>query len=582
MHYSLFLFTFVPVLIHLKRIILLLFVFGCSQLFAQSTYFRVDDERVNFYMDYLDVKGKHKKIHTELKPFLRTDLVKSRWYDTPLKLRTSELPKDLINRIQKNLLLNYTYSETKDSQALRDKPILKTFYKTESEFLHYGGKDFDVFVNPVIGFESGSNSVGNYSRNSRGAEIKGHIGNKIGFYTYLTDNQVRYPEYLSDKINEEGVVPRQGFWKPFKKDGFDYFDARGYITFSPIKQVKMAFGNDRNFIGNGYRSLILSDYAKDYLNLKIQTNVGKVSYQNLFMELHNYSPLLGNTLLPKKYAATHRLGVNLGDWGNIGLFESIIFSRGDSMGNQGGFDFAYLNPIIFYRSVEQNLGSKDNAILGLDFKANIKRRLSFYSQFVLDEFRLEHIKANDGWWANKYGIQAGLKYFNILGTDFHAQVEYNMVRPYTYAHTFQDQSYSHYGQPLAHPLGANFEEFIGIVRWVPSNTFKKSNRLFVTGKIILANKGSDSSLNNTSNYGGNIFASNGTRVQEFDNVLLQGVQQKLTIASVEISYMPWHNIYLDFSVHSRNLLSDLKSQDSDNSLIRVALRYNIGRLKLDF
>ena len=134
-------------------------------------------------MDYLDVKGKHKKIHTELKPFLRTDLVKSRWYDTPLKLRTSELPKDLINRIQKNLLLNYTYSETKDSQALRDKPILKTFYKTESEFLHYGGKDFDVFVNPVIGFESGSNSVGNYSRNSRGAEIKGHIGNKIGFYT---------------------------------------------------------------------------------------------------------------------------------------------------------------------------------------------------------------------------------------------------------------------------------------------------------------------------------------------------------------------------------------------------------------
>lgn len=563
-----------------KIFLIAYFFIGSCQLKAQSSYFRVDDERVNFIMDYLNVSKSIDKVHTEFKPFNRIDLHTNRWLNYPdTACIGCNLSQKSRRMIASYMNLNDIYSETKDSAALRDKPLLKTFYKTEGEFFHYGKKDFDVFINPVIGFESGSSSEGEYYRNSRGAEIKGHIGNKVGFYTYLTDNQVRFPNYLSNKINEEGVLPRQGFWKQFKKDGYDYFDARGYVTFSPIKQIKMAFGNDRNFIGNGYRSLILSDYSKDYLNFKVQTNIGKVSYQNLFMELHNYSPLLGNTLLPKKYAAMHRVGVNLGSWGNVGLFESIIFSRGDSI-NNGGFDFAYLNPIIFYRSVEQNLGSKDNALLGFDFKANIKKTLSFYSQFILDEFRLEHIKAQDGWWANKFGIQAGLKYFNILGSDFHAQVEYNMVRPFTYAHTFTDQSYSHYGQPLAHPLGANFSEVVGIVRYVPTWT-KTSNRLFVTGKIILANKGADSTLNGT-NYGGNIFASNGTRVQEFNNELLQGVKQKLSIISLEVSYMPWHNLYLDASVHVRDLGSNLDSQDSENTLFRLAMRYNIGRIKLDY
>jgi len=558
----------------LKKLILILFICGSSQLKAQTSYYRVDDERVNFYLDYIDVVSETSDkfvLHTEFKPFSRESF-------STIEFDLKQASKIKIPFTSRDLL-NYTYSENKQSLAIREEPLLKTFYKTEGEFFHYGKKDFDVFINPVLGFESGSNTDGPYYRNSRGAEIKGNIGKKIGFYTYLTDNQVRLPTYLSNKIAREGVVPRQGFWKAYKVDGYDYFDATGYITFSPIKQIRMAFGNDRNFIGNGYRSLVLSDYSKDYLNLKIQTNIGKVSYQNLFMELHNYSPLVGNTLIPKKYAAIHRVGVNLGDWGNIGLYESIIFSRGDSAGNNQGYDLAYLNPIIFYRSVEQNLGSKDNALLGLDFKANIKKQFSFYSQFILDEFRLEHIKANDGWWANKYGIQAGLKWFNILGTNLHGQLEYNMVRPFTYAHTFTDQSYSHYGQPLAHPLGANFREFIGILRWAPKRLFQ--NKLFVTGKIIMADKGADSTMNG-SNYGGNIFASNGTRVQEFNNVLLQGAKQKLSIASLEVSYMAWHNLFVDASVHIRDLGSVVSTQENQNTLIRLALRYNIGRIKLDY
>ena len=43
---------------------------------------------------------------------------------------------------------------------------------------------------------------------------------------------------------------------------------------------------------------------------------------------------------------------------NIGLFESIVFSRPNH------FELQYLNPVIFYRTVEQMVGSPDNAMIG--------------------------------------------------------------------------------------------------------------------------------------------------------------------------------------------------------------------------
>ena len=45
------------------------------------------------------------------------------------------------------------------------------------------------------------------------------------------------------------------------------------------------------------------------------------------------------------------------------------------------------------------------------------------------------------------------------------QSEFNLVRPYTYAHHNPVQNYAHYNQPLAHPLGANFSEKLLIVNY---------------------------------------------------------------------------------------------------------------------
>ena len=53
----------------------------------------------------------------------------------------------------------------------------------------------------------------------------------------------------------------------------------------PAKYLDFQFGYDKNFIGNGYRSLFLSDFGNSYLFLKINTRIWKFNYLNLFMEL---------------------------------------------------------------------------------------------------------------------------------------------------------------------------------------------------------------------------------------------------------------------------------------------------------
>src|SRR6185369_9400836 len=136
-------------------------------------------------------------------------------------------------------------------------------------------------------------------------------------------------------------------YKSFKGTGFDYFDGRGYFTFNVTKYIDVAFGYDKNFIGSGYRSLFLSDFGSPNLFLKLNTRIWKFNYQNLFMELQNADSRFGDKLLGKKYAAMHHLDVNVTKWLNIGLFEGVVFGRVNH------FDFGYLNPVIFYRSIEQ-------------------------------------------------------------------------------------------------------------------------------------------------------------------------------------------------------------------------------------
>ena len=142
---------------------------------------------------------------------------------------------------------------------LSKKPFLKSLYVTKTNMFEVNTKDFFLVVNPILQLQVGKESGNDNSiyLNSRGINVRGMISKKVGFYSSITDNQERGPLYFQQRVNDFRAVPGVGFYKNFKTNGFDYFDARGYVAVNVAKYIDMEFGYDKTFIGNGYRSLFI-------------------------------------------------------------------------------------------------------------------------------------------------------------------------------------------------------------------------------------------------------------------------------------------------------------------------------------
>jgi hypothetical protein len=392
------------------------------------------------------------------------------------------------------------------------------------------------------------------------------IARRVGFSTTLTDNQERGPQFFQSRVNAFNAVPGVGFYKPFKQEGVDYFDARGYVTFNAAKYIDFQFGYDKNFIGNGYRSMFLSDWGNSYLFLKINTRIWKLNYQNIFMELMPRFRRTGNVLLDRKYSAIHHLSMNVTKWLNIGLFEGVVFGR------KNRYDFQYLNPIIFLRHIEGTVGSPDNALAGIDFKANAFHKFQFYGQFLLDEFILKQITKSNGYWANKWGLQAGIKYidaFKIRNLDL--QVETNRVRPYTYAHFDSVANYTHYNQPLAHPLGANFQEYIGILKYQPAP------RWYINARAIYYKQGLDSS---GVNFGSNPLLNYDTRPREYGFDIGSGDKATCVNAMLQVSYELRENLFFEGALLQKKF--ELKNVSDYTTMFSLGVRLNMFGRDYDF
>ncbi len=537
--------------------------------FAQSTYLPQDDKTYHF-IDRMEISHQHlnELNFSTLKPYLRKNI---------LALADSVAAKQNLTLTEKNdlrsLYLNNNEWITDPSRFVASKkPILKHFYTTPANFFETHQKDFFLTVNPVLQFKAGKSM--DYDKtlfiNSRGITLRGEIAKRIGFSSTIVDNQERGPQFYQQQVAAYKAVPGVGFYKIFKKDpsANDYFDGRGYLTFRATKYIDFQMGYDKNFIGNGYRSLFLSDWGSSYLFAKVNTKIWKFNYQNLFMELIPQFSTKGDTLYRRKYAAMHHLSLNVSKWLNIGLFEGVIFGRKDH------FDFQYINPVIFYRHVEGTIGSPDNAVAGLDFKANIMHRTQLYGQLLLDEFNFAVIKKDPYNWANKYGLQLGAKYIDAFGVkNLDLQMEYNRVRPFTYSHFDTINNYTHYNQPLAHPLGANFQEWLGIVRYHPLPKWD------VYAQAIYFEKGLDSG---NANFGGNIFRSYLTRLTESGYKMSSGNLMKCLNATLNVSYEWKPNLFLEAGIQNRVYSLSNAKEKTQELTFNFGLRMNWFRRAYDF
>jgi hypothetical protein len=293
------------------------------------------------------------------------------------------------------------------------------------------------------------------------------------------------------------------------------------LAYTPNHIFNFQIGHDKNFIGEGNRSLFLSDYGKPYYFGQIRARFWHVEYTMLYQFMNeNYK-----STKAQKFAASHYLSWNITKKINLGIFETVIFQPKDTLLYRG-FDVEYLNPVVFFRPQEYAIGSSDNVLLGASFSIKHKKQ-TLYGQLIVDEFLLSEIRAKSGWWANKYGGQLGIKgYLTLRNEKFFYRVEANAVRPYTYAHVNSLQNYGNQNSTLSHPYGANFMEMLFEAKWQRSNWFVK----------VFTNVGYQGIDEGGKSHGGNIYLPYMLRPNNYNNKIGQGIRNNFFRINLHTAY----------------------------------------------
>jgi len=159
----------------------------------------------------------------------------------------------------------------------------------------------------------------------------------------------------------------------------------------------------------------------------------------------------------------------------------------------------------------------------------------------------------------------GLKYIDAFGIqNLDLQSEFNMARPYTYSHFDGQTNYVHYNQPLAHPLGANFFEWLGMARF-------QRQRFSVTGIVGVMQFGDNPPGRN---YGRNILEDYESRFRDEGNFIGQGRQTIVSYAEGRASYMVKHNLFMDARYIYRLRSSQYRPSEYTSNLLTVGVRWN--------
>ncbi len=432
------------------------------------------------------------------------------------------------------------------------KPLLNTIYATKNDFLSYNKNHSYFSINPVLNltgyYESSDNSSnilnGGKSQLGIGFEARGKYKDWLGFDVMYLGQRESPVSFFANYIEQQQAFPGIGnYTRTINGTNINYAYSflRANVYIPIVKNhIDLSLGYDQQFIGDGYRSLMLSNFSGNALYAKIRTKVWKFQYQNLFLKYDAQNIYKGYTgpTVENKYAAIHHLGINIFPWLNVGLFESVIFGRTDH------YEFGYMNPVIFYRAIERSMGSPDKLIIGVNAKAIIANRVKMYGQFIINEFTAKEFFSGSGYWGNKWGAQLGLHYFDALGiTNFDIQLEGNAVRPYTYAaqQKLDAQTlsnYSHHNMALAHPLGAGFLEGLVRLKYRPGLNWS------IALNAMAYRQGRD--IYPTENNGNNILLDYNVNVPKMTGIgMINGAPVTTILTDLNVSYQIWPGLYAD-------------------------------------
>ncbi|TSD63912.1 gliding motility protein RemB [Inquilinus sp. KBS0705] len=460
-----------------------------------------------------DVYSTKTRFHSSLKPFFADDSLLHFHYDSLMNYGSNSSNNGLI------------YRKLFNEHLIDIKKPTSTFYADLLPDFNIG-RDFSTKKTTYL--------------NSIGLQLGGTAGSKFYYNVSGYLNRGSVPNYLATYIRQVGIVPGQAYAGVFNnnKNDFDWRYVTAIASYTPVKYLNITAGRDKTFIGDGYRSLLLSDYASPYPFFKLTATLGNVRYMAMWANFAD--PALTSDLLinRRKWGVFHYLDWSVNNRLSIGFFDSIIWANTDNAGHTHGFDFSYINPVIFLRPVEAANGSPDNALIGLNTKYKITDGVTAYGQFALDEFTASKFFSTPGYVNNKFAYQIGFRGANLFGVKgLNYLAETNNARPYMYSERASILNYSANSEPLAHPWGANFREAAGLL----SYSYK---RFDLSGELDYGKYGLDV---NDLNYGKDIFLSYREPVTQNDNHIGQGLSTSMVYLQGKVAYLlnPKYNLRLE-------------------------------------
>lgn len=405
-----------------------------------------------------------------------------------------------------------------------------------------------------------------------GLQLGGTVSDKFQYNLSGYLNNAVVPDYLSTYIQQVGIVPGQAYAKTYSNNGYAWSYITAVVSYTPVKYLNISAGRDKTFIGDGYRSMLLSDYASPYPFIKLTGTLGNVRYMVMWTDMNDPAFTSQYGLDRHKFGVFHYLDWNVSNRFSVGFFENIMGFFTDDNGAKRPFDFNYIDPVIFLKPVNNSSDDPDKSLLGFTAKYKLTDGITAYGQFALNEFVAKDIFSSNGASVNKYGWQLGIRGADLFGVkNLNYLLESNNAKPYTYSARSSIENYSDNSEPLAHPWGANFREVVGLLNY-------SYNRFDFSGEFDYGHYGLDT---NGMNFGKDIFQLYTSPAKQFGNYTSQGLSTHLFYLEGKIAYLlnPKYNLRIELGgIYRQEQNSEFKDK---TALLTIGLRSSFRQVYSD-
>ena len=237
--------------------------------------------------------------------------------------------------------------------------------------------------------------------------------------------------------------------------------------------------------------------------------------------------------LGDKYIALHRIGIELSPLLSFGIGEMVVYSN-------RSVDAAYLNPVIFFESVQRSRKDRDNTFLVFDAAATLYDGIQLRGTLLYDDINFKTFGTHS--WDNRWGAQMGALVIDPLTiNNSDIRFEYTRIEPYVFSH---GRSYDNYygvdSFQLGIPLQPNSEQFFCSFNYYISSEWN------VSASFALTRHGAnvDSGNGHYRNVGGNFLQPH--RIHDATIVrFLDGRLEETKAITVATTYEFIREFYLD-------------------------------------